>query len=70
MTSEVSITLDIPAKTIDILKLLQYQNSVLGYKLNKAARTITLTGYVTEITDIEEVWDTVPSIDDYLRKEE
>lgn len=70
MTSEVSITLDIPAKTIDILKLLQYQNSVLDYKLNKAARTITLTGYVTEITDIEEVWDTVPSIDDYLRKEE
>ncbi len=70
MTSEISITLDIPAKTIDILKLLQYQNSVLDYKLNKAARTITLTGYVTEITDIEEVWDTVPSIDDYLRKEE
>jgi len=70
MTSEVSITLDIPAKTIDILKLLQYQNSVLDYKLNKAARTITLTGYVTEITDIEEVWDTLPIIDDYLRKEE
>jgi len=70
MTSEVSITLDIPAKAIDILKLLQYQNSVLDYKLNKAARTITLTGYVTEITDIEEVWDTLPIIDDYLRKEE
>ena len=70
MTSEVSITLDIPAKAIDILKTLQYQNPVLDYKLNKAARTITLTGYVTEITDIEEVWDTVPSIDDYLRKEE
>lgn len=70
MTSEVSITLDIPAKAIDILKTLQYQNPVLDYKLNKAARTITLTGYVTEITDIEEVWDTLPSIDDYLRKGE
>ena len=70
MTSEVSITLDIPAKAIDILKTLQYQNPVLDYKLNKAARTITLTGYVTEITDIEEVWDTRPSIDDYLRKGE
>ena len=32
MTSEVSVTLDIPTKAIDILKILQYQNHTLDFK--------------------------------------
>ena len=68
MTSEVSVTLDIPTKAIDILKILQYQNHTLDFKINKATKTITLTGYIVDSNQFAETWDSLPSVDEYLRK--
>lgn len=70
MLGKVSVTINVPVKALDVLKILQQENNALEFKVNKVDRSVTLSGTLMDFKDYTNDWDSLEDINDYLRKVE
>ena len=70
MLGKVSVTINVPVKALDVLKILQQENNALEFKVNKVDRAVTLSGTLMDFKDYTNDWDSLEDINDYLRKVE